>query len=115
MPDLPVPLLVGILILIGFASGNMIIGFAFAKESVPARLSGTVSGVINMGVMMGPMILQPAVGWMLDRAWQGDAIDGVRIYDLEAYREGFSLILAWLALAMLLVLFTSETDCEQFK
>ena len=115
VPDLPVPLLVGILILIGFASGNMIIGFAFAKESVPARLSGTVSGVINMGVMMGPMILQPAVGWMLDRAWQGDAIDGVRIYDLEAYREGFSLILAWLALAMLLVLFTSETDCEQFK
>ena len=114
-PELPIPLLVSLLIVVGFASGNMIIGFAYAKESVPAYLSGTVSGVINMGVMMGPMLLQPAVGWMLDRAWDGDTMDGVRIYSLEAYRDGFLLMLAWLALAMLLVLFTRETDCNQFK
>mgnify|MGYP001814350318 FL=1 len=114
-PELPIPLLVALLIVVGFASGNMIIGFAYAKESVPAYLSGTVSGVINMGVMMGPMLLQPAVGWMLDRAWDGDTMDGVRIYSLEAYRDGFLLMLAWLALAMLLVLFTRETDCNQFK
>ena len=115
VPALPVPLLVGLLTIVGFASGNMIIGFAYAKESVPARLSGTVSGIINMGVMMGPMLLQPAVGWMLDRAWDGDTMDGVRIYSLEAYRDGFLLMLGWLALAMLLVLFTRETDCNQFK
>ena len=35
----------------------MILSFAFAMESVPLSLSGTVSGLINMGIMMGPMLL----------------------------------------------------------
>ncbi len=113
IPNLSVSLLVSLLIIVGFASGNMIIGFAFAKESVPSRLSGTISGVTNMGVMMGPMILQPAVGWMLDRAWQGETINDVRVYNLEAYRNGFILMLAWLALALVLVLLTRETHCRQ--
>jgi len=58
----------------GFNSGGIIITFAFAKASVPSHLSGTVSGVINMGVMMGPILLQPEVGWILDQKWQGDVI-----------------------------------------
>jgi len=113
VPGLPVWGLVSLLVVAGFLSGNMIIGFAFAKESVPARLSGTVSGVVNMGVMMGPMLLQPAVGWMLDRAWGGELREGVRIYDLAAYRGGFALMLGWLALSLVLVLFTRESHCRQ--
>jgi len=98
---------------VGFFSGNMIIGFAFARESAPARLAGTASGLVNMGVMIGPMLLQPAVGWLLDRNWSGTMDNGARIYGLEAYRNGFSLMLAWLALALVLILFTRETHCKQ--
>ena len=112
IPDLPVGALVTLLIVVGFFSGNMIIGFAFAKESAPVHLTGTASGVVNMGVMMGPMLLQPAVGWMLDRSWDGETSAGVRIYSLEAYQSGFGLMLAWLALAMVLILFTRETHCR---
>jgi len=112
IPDLPVGALVALLIAVGFFSGNMIIGFAFAKESAPVHLTGTASGVVNMGVMMGPMLLQPAVGWMLDRSWDGQTSGGVRIYSLEAYQSGFGLMLAWLALAMVLILFTRETHCR---
>jgi hypothetical protein len=65
-----------------------------------------------MGVMSGPMILQPAVGWMLDRHWRGAELDGLRLYDLEAYRTGFSLMIAWLALAAVLILLTRETHCR---
>lgn len=110
---LPMPVLASMLVLTGFCSGCMIVGFAYAKESVPLELAGTVSGVINMGAMMGPMILQPVVGWILDRNWQGTAVAGVRVYPLEAYQEGFSLMLAWLALGMVLLLFTHETRCSQ--
>jgi len=111
--NLPVPLLTGLLVLTGFCSGCMIISFAFAKESVPMNLAGTVSGVVNMGVMMGPMILQPAVGWILDHYWQGQAVAGVRVYPLTAYQAGFSLMLAWLALGLVLLFFTRETHCSQ--
>lgn len=113
IPNLPMPFLNALLILAGFASGGMIIGFAFAKESVPARLSGTVSGAVNMGVMIGPMILQPAVGWVLDRRWAGLAVEGVRIYDWGAYRAGFTLMIVWAAAACILLPFTRETHCGQ--
>ena len=111
LPGLPFWLLMLLLLLVGFSSGNMIIGFAFARESVPLHLAGTIAGVINMGVMMGPMLLQPAVGWMLDRGWQGEIRDGVRRYSLDAYHDAFSLMLVWLALALLLIIFTRETHC----
>lgn len=105
--------LVPLLLMTGFASGCMILSFAFVKESVPVHLAGTVSGVINMGVMMGPMVLQPAVGWVLDRMWGGDMHNGTRLYDVAAYRGGFSLMLVWIVLSLFLLLFTKETHCRQ--
>jgi MFS family permease len=112
-PHMPVWLLVVLLAITGFASGCMVIGFAFMRESVPLYLTGTATGLVNMGVMMGPMLLQPAVSWMLDQRWQGEMLDGVRRYSLEAYRAGFSLMLFWAGLALLLILFTRETYCQQ--
>ena len=110
---IPVYGLVVMLLLTGFSSGCIIITFAFAKESVPADLSGTVSGVVNMGVMMGPTLLQPAVGWILDLKWQGEVIRGIRLYSLNAYQTGFSLMIAWAVLSFFLLFFTRETNCRQ--
>jgi MFS family permease len=112
-PSVPRAGLVAALLLIGFSSGCMIVSFAYAKESVPVDLSGTVAGVINMGVMMGPTLLQPAVGWVLDHKWRGEAPAGVRSYGLEAYQSGFALMLVWAALALVLLFFTRETHCRQ--
>ena len=113
VPGLPLSVLIPLLLIAGFASGSMIIGFAFAKESVPSRLSGTVTGLINMGVMLGPMVLQPAVGWVLDRMWTGEMGEGIQIYSPAAYRSGFSLMLAWISLSLVLLFFTRETGCRQ--
>ena len=66
-----------------------------------------------MGVMMGPMVLQPAVGWMLDKHWDGEIADGERLYSLAAYHNGFGLMLAWLGLSLVLILLTRETHCKQ--
>jgi len=110
---LPFYVLVGALLIAGFSSGCMIISFAFAKESLPGRLAGTISGVVNMGTMTGPMLLQPAVGWMLDQKWQGQMQAGVRVYGQEAYQAGFSLMMAWILLALVLLFFTRETHCRQ--
>ena len=110
---IPVYGLVAMLLVTGFSSGCIIITFAFAKESVPADLSGTVSGVVNMGVMMGPTLLQPAVGWVLDLKWQGEVIRGIRLYSLDAYQTGFSLMIAWAVLSFFLLFFTRETNCRQ--
>ncbi len=110
---LPLPVLVGVLLVAGFAAGNLIIGFAYNKESVPPHLSGTASGVCNMGPLMGGMLLQPAMGWVLDRYWQGGLEAGARIYPPEAYQAGFLLIAACIGLSLALSLFSQETHCRQ--
>jgi sugar phosphate permease len=110
VPDLEKIWLITLLMTIGMASGCMILGFAFAKESVPQNLAGTVSGVVNMGVMTGPMILQPAVGWMLDRGWQGEMINQVKVYNLDAYSAGFSLMAGWAILSFVLIIFSRESE-----
>jgi MFS family permease len=113
VPELPVAVLVALLIVSGFSAGGIIIGFAYVKESVPTHLAGTAAGVCNMGVMLGPMLLQPAVGWVLDRQWQGTMVGEARIYELNAFRAGFSFILVWAVLALICVVFSRETNCRQ--
>lgn len=77
----------------GFAAGNLIIGFAWAKESGP---------------------LQPGVGWMLDRHWHGAIANGARLYD-AAYRAGFGLIFAAITASLILLLFARESRCVQAR
>ncbi|MEI7671158.1 MAG: MFS transporter, partial [Deltaproteobacteria bacterium] len=113
VPGLPLWLLVLMVIIVGLASGCVTLGFAFVKESVPPRFAGTVSGVYNMGSILGAMILQPAIGWLLDLFWEGTITGGVRVYGLAAYRSGFALIIAFSILSALAIGFTTETHCHQ--
>ena len=113
LQDISVYSLLGLMILTGLSSGVMIVSFAYAQESVPRSLAGTIAGVINTGVMVGPMLLQPAVGWVLDAKWDGLLRDGVRVYGLEAFQSGFLLMLVWLGLSLFLLFFTRETYCRQ--
>ncbi len=112
IPALPVWLLALLMVAAGLSAGSMMITFAFVKESVPPALAGTVSGVCNMGSMMGGMILQPAVGWILDLHWRGTLHGGVRIYDLAAYRSGFLLMIIFSILSVLASVFIAETHCR---
>jgi predicted MFS family arabinose efflux permease len=113
VPALPLHLLVALVIAAGLAGGAVIVTFACVKESVPAALAGTGTGVVNMGSMGGGMILQPAVGWLLDLHWGGTILDGVRIYGLDAYRWGFVPIAAFALMAVLAGFFAVETRCRQ--
>ena len=115
VPKLPYALLVALMVSIGFFGASFILSFVFAKESAPVRLSGTVSGVTNMGVILGPMTMQPLVGLILDRTWNGTTTDGKRVFELASYQQGFSLMLIWGAIALVLLLFTRETYCTQCR
>lgn len=106
-------LLLAFLVTAGFASGCMVIGFAFAKESVPARLAGTATGVANMGSMTGVMLLQPLIGVLLDLSWRGATQGAVRVYDAQAYRSAFLIMLVWLAVSFAAAAITRETRARQ--
>ncbi len=113
LPGLGPSAFVILAVAVGFATGSMILGFAFAKESVPAPLAGTSAGAINMGVMLGPTLLQPAIGALLDLLWEGGLTGGVRVYSPRAYDLAFGLMPAWALASCLLLIFTRETHCRQ--
>jgi MFS family permease len=113
VPGLPIGLLAAVAVATGLCSATFIIIWPLSKESVPTRLAGTITGVLNMGNMFGVTVLQPAVGWVLDRRWDGAVRDGVRTYSLEAYQAGFSLMMGWIVLGLLLFCLTRETHCRQ--
>lgn len=97
---------------IGFSAGGLIIGFAFAREVNHPGAAGTAGGVVNMAVLGFAALQQSAVGWILDRNWEGTLAEGVRIYDAAAYHAAF----LWLAIsafgAVLFVALTRETYCR---
>jgi MFS family permease len=108
------PALAALLVALGVTASAFILTFAFAKESVPARFAGTISGIANMGVMTGGMVMQPVVGWLLDRHWTGAVTaGGARLYDLAAYQRAFSILFLWGAASLVLLAFTRETNCRQ--
>jgi MFS family permease len=113
IPGLPLWTVAALCILIGFSSGVIILGFAFARESVPPDLTGTAGAVVNMGIMLGPTVLQPSMGWVLDRYWEGGMAGGVRIYGLGAYQQAFLIMIAGSILAVVLIALTIETRCRQ--
>ena len=96
-----------------FACGAVVLGFAFAKESVPIQFLGTVSGAINVGNMLGPTLLQPAIGRVLDARWSGALANGVRVYGADAFEAAFAMIVAWSVLSCLLIALSEETHCRQ--
>jgi len=97
-----------------FACGAVVVAFAYAKESVPVRFLGTISGAVNVGNMLGPTLLQPAIGAVLDRRWAGVAsASGVRAYSTDAYQVAFGMIVAWAVVSCLLIAGTHETSCRQ--
>ena len=78
-----------------FSCGAVVVAFAFAKESVPVRFLATISGAVNVGNMLGPTLLQPAIGSVLDQHWAGTLAGGVRLYPVDAFQAAFALIVGW--------------------
>lgn len=110
--DLSLGAFTAIAALTSLASGAVVIGFAFGKESVPVQFLGTISGAVNIGNMIGPMLLQPAIGRILDQKWSGQLNNGLRVYGVDAFQAAFLLIVAWSLLACLLIGMTRETYCK---
>ncbi|MFU8797608.1 MAG: MFS transporter [Gammaproteobacteria bacterium] len=91
-----------------FASAEVII-FAIAKELVPTHLTGTALAFTNTFVMLGGAILQPLVGGVLDFLWQGQMLEGLRVYSPVSYQIALGVVPIGALLAAVLVYRTKET------
>jgi predicted MFS family arabinose efflux permease len=96
----------------GVVTAGFTLSWAAAKEVNPPLLAGMATSVVNVGVFLGGAILQPAVGWVMDRTWDGRMQDGVRLYSRADYANGLTLLAAAATLGWIAALFVRETGCK---
>jgi len=109
---LPVAASYPLCLAMGIVTASMTLAWACAKEVNPPLLSGTATSVVNVGVFLGPAIMQPLVGWLMDRTWDGSMQGGARLYAAADYRVGLLLMAAAAAAGCIATLFLRETGCR---
>jgi MFS family permease len=107
-PVWPVWVLAILLMLQGFTAAAMVLGFAVVKERHAAGSAAFAMAVVNTFVVGSGALLQPLIGWLLDRSWAGALVDGARVYDGAAYGAALAILPPLFALALLACAATRE-------
>jgi len=110
VPDIPRAAIYALLFFQGLSNGAIALLFTMAHEQFAGGQEGASVGIINTGIMVGAAVLQPVVGWVLDKNWHGTEANGARIYDAAAYQSGLSVLIASGALAVIASLFMREIN-----
>jgi MFS family permease len=104
-----------LLFLFGVFSAGFLTAFSVAKEICDKRYVATGLSFMNMMNMVGIALAQPAVGFVLDRLWQGKIADQVRVYPLAAYHIALSLLPIGMLIALVLLPRVPETYCKNVQ
>ena len=113
-PKTELVITIPVLVLAGFGAGSMVLTFAWAKESVPTRLGGVAVGVMNLGVMIGPLVQQPLLGRVLDAHWAGGLMNGARVYNASAYQLGFTVLYVWVLVSCVALCIAHDSKAKPY-
>lgn len=108
-----------LMFLLGLLYSAQAIVFAVGRELSPGEAAGTAMAITNMIVMLGAMLLQPLVGYLLDfslsaRTGSGAvvqaAVDNIhKLYTVGDYQFALAVIPAGIFIAVILTFFLKET------
>jgi MFS family permease len=84
--EISMPMMKCLLVLFGIAASGQILSFAVVTDVHRPGVVATATGMNNMGVVLGGLILQPLVGALLDWFGPETIADGTPIYSLTSYK-----------------------------
>jgi MFS family permease len=90
----------------GLSVCGMTLSWACAKELNPSRYSGIAISLVNTSGFLAVGLLQPLVGWLIDRGAAGGA------HSAATYMPGMVLLTAFAGIALVAALFVQETRCR---
>ncbi len=106
------PVLAGLFFILGISGSMMTVAFGAMREVNSPRHNATAMGLVNMCVVGSGAVMQPIVGVLLDLGWDGQIVDGARIYSADTYITAFSVLFGSNLLALICILFLRETYCR---
>ena len=95
-------------LLMGLGAAGFTLTWACAKEVNRHALSGMATSLVNTGAFLGAAILQPLVGWAIDRAAGGAG----STLTLAHYRVGMAVMLGFALAGWLASFALKETNCR---
>lgn len=87
-----------------FASAVAVIGFTNARELFPTRIAGTCFGLLNLFPFAGGALLQPLLGFILERQGKNG-----QAFNVAGYRQAFFVLFVFSLAALFASLFIKET------
>lgn len=99
-------------LVMGVSGAGFTLSWACVKEVNPHALSGMATSVANTGAFLGAGILQPLVGYALDRTAAGAAGGALGAGD---YRVGLTVLFGFVLLGFAGTLFIRETYCRYLR
>ena len=92
--------------LTGLCAPGFVMAWVYAKEVNRPRYAGMGTSVANAGGFLAAGILQPLVGWVLDR------VSGGGVYTLTSFRYALAVLLLFALIGFAATLFMRETHCR---
>lgn len=97
-----------ILFLFGIASAGQALSFVLISDHNKKNVLGTAVGFLNTVIMIGPMLLDPFIGWILKLSWNGEFKNNIPMYSISDYKTAFIIIPILYGCAALVALFYRE-------
>jgi predicted MFS family arabinose efflux permease len=91
----------------GFAAAGMTVSWACSKEVNAPQYAGIATGVVNMGIFLGPAVTQPAVGWVLDLGRGAGKV--ATAHAPQEWQRGLLVLAGLAAFGLVNALFVRET------
>ncbi len=107
------PLLMLLIFVMGAGGSAMTVCFGSVKELNDANYSSTSLGLMNMCIVGSGAVMQPLIGWLLDLNWNGEMLEGARVYSASNYTVALGSLVVTNLTAFFAALFLRETHCRQ--
>jgi MFS family permease len=106
-------MIMGLIFLTGAGGCTMTAGFSSVRELNRPEFSSTALGLMNMFIVGAGAVVQPLIGWLLDKNWDGSLMEGARVYSDQAFTSALTSLLVVTSLAFIGTLFLKETYGKQ--
>ena len=100
MPGLAFFMLAMLLLLFGFSISSFLLCFTMIKEIHTPILAATAIGFMNAFDALLGALSDPLTGKFLDLTWDGNLIDGIRVFSVDAYKKAFLTIPIYLIISL---------------
>lgn len=112
VPDLSASILAFLLFFFGFSISTFLLCFTMIREISPSLLAATAIGFMNAFDALIGAFSDPLTGLFLDLGWNGQLVEGARIFSVTAYKAAFLTLPAYLVIALVMLLKIKETHCK---